>query len=134
MILLDTSGLLNLHHADAVGHEEARTPFEAAGPKLVHSYVLAEFVALADVRRLPRASALAFAENLIEQPDVEVVWVGEGLHREAMSFLLSWADKRYSLGDAVRFLLMQRRGITEALTTDHHFEQAGFVRLLHPAR
>jgi predicted nucleic acid-binding protein len=27
---------------------------------------------------------------------------------------------------------MQQRGVTEALTTDHHFEQAGFVRLLEP--
>jgi predicted nucleic acid-binding protein len=27
-------------------------------------------------------------------------------------------------------VLMTRRGIPEALTTDHHFEQAGFVRLL----
>jgi predicted nucleic acid-binding protein len=73
MIFLDTSGLLTIHHADEVRHEEARTLFEAAGPKLVHSYVPAEFVALADARRLPRASALAFAGSLIEQPDVEVV-------------------------------------------------------------
>jgi predicted nucleic acid-binding protein len=28
------------------------------------------------------------------------------------------------------FVVMQQRGLTEALTTDHHFEQAGYVRLL----
>ncbi len=28
------------------------------------------------------------------------------------------------------FVLMQRLGLTEALTTDHHFTQAGFIRLL----
>jgi predicted nucleic acid-binding protein len=28
--------------------------------------------------------------------------------------------------------VMQQRGLIEALTTDHHFEQAGFVRLLKP--
>jgi len=27
---------------------------------------------------------------------------------------------------------MQQRDLTDALTTDHHFEQAGFVRLLKP--
>ena len=31
---------------------------------------------------------------------------------------------------AVSFVMMQERGITEALATDYHFEQAGFVRLL----
>lgn len=34
------------------------------------------------------------------------------------------------LCDAVSFVLMRMYGETEALTTDHHFEQEGFVRLL----
>jgi predicted nucleic acid-binding protein len=29
-----------------------------------------------------------------------------------------------------QFVVMQQRGLAEALTTDHHFEQAGFIRLL----
>jgi predicted nucleic acid-binding protein len=32
--------------------------------------------------------------------------------------------------DCVSFVLMEQRGAADALTTDHHFEQAGFVRLL----
>jgi predicted nucleic acid-binding protein len=32
--------------------------------------------------------------------------------------------------DAVSFVLMRKRGIQEALSTDHHFEQAGFSTLL----
>jgi predicted nucleic acid-binding protein len=34
------------------------------------------------------------------------------------------------LVDASSFILMRRMGMTEALTNDHHFEQAGLVRLL----
>jgi len=38
--------------------------------------------------------------------------------------------KTYSLCDAVSFVLMRRRSLSEALTTDRHFEQEGFRRLL----
>jgi predicted nucleic acid-binding protein len=40
------------------------------------------------------------------------------------------ADKDWSLTDCTSFVVMQRRGITRALTPDHHFEQAGFEALL----
>ena len=39
-------------------------------------------------------------------------------------------DKEWSLTDCISFIVMQDHGITEALTGDHHFEQAGFVALL----
>jgi len=47
-----------------------------------------------------------------------------------MSLLAGRADKTYSLCDAVSFVLMHRRRISEALTTDRHFEQEGFRRML----
>jgi predicted nucleic acid-binding protein len=56
--------------------------------------------------------------------------VDETLHRNGILFLANRLDKNYSLADAISFLLMRRYGVTEALTTDHHFEQEGFVRLL----
>jgi predicted nucleic acid-binding protein len=75
---------------------------------------------------------LDFVDKLQQNPLVEVVYVDEALHQSALEFLRKRLDKTWSLCDAVSFLLMQQRDITEALTTDHHFEQAGFVRLLHP--
>lgn len=131
-MLLDTSGLFCYHHKDEPGNEAAQTLFEAAGAKLTHSYVLAEFVALATARGLPRRPVLAFLTALVQHPEVEVIWVNEALHQEAVHLLEARLDKQYSLSDAVSFVLMQRRGMREALTTDHHFEQAGFVRLLKP--
>ena len=50
-----------------------------------------------------------------------------------MKLLFERQDKTYSLCDAVSFVLMRRRGMTDALTTDQHFEQEGFVRLLQSA-
>lgn len=40
------------------------------------------------------------------------------------------SDKEWSLTDCISFLVMQDRGIAEALTADQHFEQAGFAALL----
>jgi uncharacterized protein len=39
-------------------------------------------------------------------------------------------DKNWPLTDCISFVLMQEMGITEALTADHHFEQAGFRILM----
>ncbi len=129
-MLLDTSGLLCLHNRAEPFHAHARTLYDAAPVRRTHSYVLAEFVALANARRLPRLAALAFIVDLVGNPDIETVWVDEALHREAMDLLLARQDKTYSLCDTVSFVLMRQRHLTEAFTTDRHFEQEGFQRLL----
>ncbi|MBI1747661.1 MAG: type II toxin-antitoxin system VapC family toxin [Acidobacteria bacterium] len=131
-MLLDTSGLLCLFHRDELPHAAACLFFESARAKLTHSYVLAEFVPLARVRGLPMVPALTFVSDLAYNSEIEVVWVDKQLHQAAIAFIQMRLDKTYSLCDAVSFLLMRQQGVTEALTTDHHFEQEGFVRLLKP--
>ena len=129
-MLLDTSGLLCLHHAGELQHATAVELFDAEPYKLTHSYILAEFIALAAARGLPRAATLAFIADLQDSPEVTVVYVDEALHRAGLSMLQQRLDKTWSLCDAVSFILMRSHGINESLTTDRHFEQAGFVRLL----
>lgn len=131
-MLLDTSGLFCYHHDNEPRHTDAQTLFEVADFKLTHSYVLAEFVALAATRGLSRRPVLVFLTTLLEHPLVETVWVAEDLHQQAMNLLAARPDKDYALCDAVSFVLMRQRGMTEALTTDRHFEQEGFRRLLGP--
>jgi predicted nucleic acid-binding protein len=131
-VLLDTSGLFCYYNRDELQHADAVNLFRAATSKFTHNYVLAELVPLCQTRGLNRVGVLSFAEGLLHNPRVEVVWVDASLHRSALSLLQSRLDKTYSLCDAVSFILMRQRGVIEALTTDHHFEQEGFVRLLRP--
>lgn len=58
--------------------------------------------------------------------------VNEMLDAQAWRLLAERPDKEWSLVDCASFVLMREAGLVEALTTDHHFEQAGFVRLLKP--
>jgi predicted nucleic acid-binding protein len=129
-MFLDTSGLLCFHHKAEPQHADAVRFVQSASNRLTHSYVLAEFVALAQTRGLPRQPALAFVADLHDNTAVRVIYVPESLHGTALQLLRQRLDKSWSLCDAVSFLLMQQHGIRDALTTDHHFEQAGFVRLL----
>ncbi|HEX9731904.1 MAG TPA: PIN domain-containing protein [Thermoanaerobaculia bacterium] len=129
-MLLDTSGLLCLLHRAEPYHERACGAYKAAHDRLTTDYVVAELIALATVRRLRRRNVLTFVKDLLDNPDIETVWVDELLHREALELLAQRQDKTYSLCDAVSFVLMRQRKLDEALTTDHHFEQEGFKILL----
>jgi predicted nucleic acid-binding protein len=129
-MLLDTSGLLCLHHQAEPFHDEACRAYRAAHVRLTTGYVLAEFIALAQARRFPRQPALEFIKDLVANPDIETIWPTEPLHQHAMALLQARLDKTYSLCDAVSFIVMRQRNVSEALTTDRHFEQEGFRRLL----
>lgn len=129
-MLLDTSGLLCLLHRAELQHQRAVSLYRTTPRRLTHSYILAELVALAGARKLPRLEVLEFLKHLDQDRSIETVWVDRGLHATAFELLEGRLDKTYSLCDAVSFVLMRRSGIRQALTTDHHFDQEGFVRLL----
>jgi hypothetical protein len=56
---------------------------------------------------------------------IEVIPFQPKLSDAAMELYRSRTDKNWSLTDCLSFVVMERLGIAEALTTDHHFEQAG---------
>jgi uncharacterized protein len=89
VLLLDTSGLLCYIHKSERQHQQAVQVLDASNQNLTHSYVLAEFVALALARRFSRLATLAFVSDLLINPDIEVVWVDEALHCEAVKLLWS---------------------------------------------
>ncbi len=68
--------------------------------------------------------------NLRRAAAVEIVPASAGLFNQGMVLFDSRADKEWSLTDCTSFVIMQERKITDALTADHHFAQAGFTALL----
>ena len=56
--------------------------------------------------------------------------VSDSLFQQGWQLYTQRLDKDWGLTDCISFVVMQQENITEAFTTDKHFEQAGFVRLL----
>lgn len=77
-----------------------------------------------------RKLAVSLVESLRADQNVEIV-AAEGCPFDAaFSFYKTRPDKQWGLTDCSSFLLMQQRGIADALTHDTHFRQAGFNLLL----
>lgn len=60
----------------------------------------------------------------------EIVPTSRELLDRALDLYHQHADKQWPLTDCVSFVIMRERNVTDALTGDKHFEQAGFVALL----
>src|SRR2546421_5310319 len=127
-MLIDTSGFFSLYSEEDEHHARASDIFRNTPRRITTNYVLAGYVAIAFVRRLPRARVVEFSEEVLDDESVEAIWVNEDLHRRGVELLQQRLDKTYSLCDAVSFVFMRERGETEALSTDRHFEQEGLVR------
>jgi predicted nucleic acid-binding protein len=81
-----------------------------------------------------RPMAIKLIEQFLASPQVEVVYMSPGLFASAVALYKQMDDKQWSLVDCASFIVMRERGITEALTTDHHFTQAGFRALIAELR
>jgi uncharacterized protein len=67
----------------------------------------------------------------LEQDDtVEIVPMTDELYQKAFELFCNRPDKDWGLIDCISFIVMQEKGLSEALTADEHFEQAGFIALL----
>lgn len=128
-ILVDTSFYVALlsprdqHHAAA-----AKVAGSLRRPLVVTEFVLLElanaFSATEARRRLP-----ALWDFLKADPAVTIVPASSELLARGFSRFANRLDKEWSLTDCISFVVMDDRGLTEALTSDHHFEQAGFSTL-----
>ena len=96
---------------------------------LTTSFVLVE-VANALSSKSRRHLAIELEQRVHSSAICEFVWIDQDLYERSWSLFRERLDKNWSLVDCSSFVIMQSRQISNALTADHHFEQAGFSRLI----
>ncbi|MFM6076528.1 MAG: type II toxin-antitoxin system VapC family toxin [Dolichospermum sp.] len=132
-VFLDTSFAIALssvtdqNHARAV---ELANQIETNRTLLVTTQAILLEIGNALSKQRYRASAIQLLESLETDPNVEVVLLTNSLYQVAFNLFNQREDKEWGLVDCISFIVMQDRGITDALTADTHFQQAGFRALL----
>jgi predicted nucleic acid-binding protein len=134
-LFCDTSGWGHLIDPTQPYHTLATKLYRSARDDnrrvITTNYVIGELVALfTSPLRIPRSTTIAFIETLKSSPYIDIIHIDRNLDQESWELLANRQDKVWSLVDCSSFVVMRQRSIVEALTTDHNFEQAGFVRLL----
>ncbi len=115
------------HHERAVQLAER---LEAEAVRLVTTRAVFLEIGNALSKKRYRPAAVELLDALERDPQVEIISLTEELYAQALDLFRSRPDKEWGLIDCVSFVVMRMRGLTEALTTDEHFEQASFRALL----
>ena len=126
----DTSFYVALTNPADEHHRAARARMGDPSLRLiVTEFILVElgnFLSGGPNRRLLRS----LVEQIRSDPNTRMVPLSTELLTAGLELYDRRPDKQWSLTDCISFVVMERRGLGEALTADRHFEQAGFTALL----
>ena len=123
---LDTYALIAWLNVRDPDHDRVTEYFDAFdGVMICTEWVLME---LADGFAAPPARAIVtrFLQKVRHDPLFEIVPYDLEIYDAGFELYAKRPDKDWPLTDCISFAVMAERGLTEALTADHHFEQAGF--------
>jgi hypothetical protein len=119
--------VLNAH--DRLHEQAVRYAAEGSDAILTTAWVLTE-VADGLCHHSAQDAVVRLWQTLEAASDVEIVPPPPELFHRGYERYRLRPDKEWSLTDCISFVVMGERGITEALTSDHHFGQARYVKLL----
>lgn len=131
-VFLDTSAVYAAARAGTDRHSAAKAAYEGllrgTLGLITTDLVVAELHALTLVRTRP-AVALDLVDRLMRSSRIDVVDSGVDRIRSALDLLFGRPNRRYSLTDAVSFVVMRELGIEAAFTLDADFAAEGFRML-----
>jgi predicted nucleic acid-binding protein len=118
-----------LNPSDAIHTQAMQVTKHLRGTLLTTEFVLLEVAdALAASRN--RATFLEFYDSLTLRNDVQIVPASSETLGRGMELYRRRTDKDWPLTDCISFVVMEQNAVTDALTGDNHFRQAGFNPLL----
>ncbi|HKC65470.1 MAG TPA: PIN domain-containing protein [Pyrinomonadaceae bacterium] len=128
-IFVDTSFVLALINERDQYHDQA----ESLSHKFENSLLITTDAVLLEIGNAMakdfREEAVAIIKLLRSSKKIEVVETAGRLFEKGLEFYEKFSDKRWSLVDYISFVLMKENSVTEALTFDEDFMQAGFIVL-----
>jgi predicted nucleic acid-binding protein len=132
-VFVDTAAWLALLNKSDALHEKAKRVrnklVKERGQFLLTDYIVVEIAN--SLSRVPfRQTAVQIISLIQSSANTMVVRVDEEIFGEAWRLYSERLDKEWSFTDCTSFIVMNRMGVTDAFTSDHHFEQAGFNILL----
>ena len=132
-VLLDTSFLIALENRSDPHHQRAkdldRELIAQKAMLVLHGGILME-IGDGYARLGRRGKANDLFQRLLNEDRYRIEPFTQRLLDDGMELYLARSDKEWGLTDCVSFAMMRADGISEALTADVHFRQAGFEALL----
>jgi len=132
-VFIDTSGFFALLNVNDRHHRQAARIMAAAATDqqrfVTTDYILDETTTLLGARGLQHLRG-EFLDDILRSRACGVEWMNASRFDATLSYLKKHGDQKWSFTDCFGFTLMQELGLDRALTTDHHYRQAGFIQLL----
>ncbi len=126
-VFIDTSAILAVLNVNDQNHAAAVNVWIAllAQPQqlYINNYVLVEIFTLLQ-NRFGLEAVHLFYNNVL--PALGITWVGESIHQQAVSAVLTANRRTLSLVDCTSFETMRQLGISQVFTFDEHFKEQGF--------
>ncbi|MDE2887122.1 MAG: PIN domain-containing protein [Gemmatimonadota bacterium] len=93
--------------------------------------ILMEFLTgISRVSPAVREQALNAVQEILRDGNIRVVPQSRPSFLDGLNRFRQRLDKSYSLQDCISMNVMEAEGITDVLTSDHHFKQEGFTILM----